>query len=102
DGCWGKPPGFQLVAVSENDAATECQSRFGAVPGNEVIDGEGVGTFRRNRSKALQNRSLGVVKIRQAQHVFGRAASAPGRLPSTGWLPMTFAAPVQGSAIQPV
>ena len=55
DGCRSKPPGLQLIAVPENDRATERQSGFGAVPGDEVIDGEGIGTFRGDRAKALQN-----------------------------------------------
>ena len=55
DGCRGEPSGLQLIAVPQNDRATERQSGFGAVPGDEVIDGEGVGAFRGDRAKALQN-----------------------------------------------
>jgi hypothetical protein len=73
DGCRGEPPG-QVIAVSQNDPATERQSGFGAVPGDEVVYDEGIGTFRGDRAKALQNRSLGVIKIRQAQHALWRAA----------------------------
>ena len=55
DGCRGGPPGLQLIAVPQNDHATEGQSGFGAVPGNEVIDSECVSAFRGGRAKALQN-----------------------------------------------
>jgi hypothetical protein len=45
DGCRSKPSGLQLIAVPENNGATERQSWLGAVPGDEVIDSEGMGAF---------------------------------------------------------
>ena len=48
DGCRRKASDLQFIAVAENDGATERQSGFGAVPGNEVAYGEGVGSFRSN------------------------------------------------------
>jgi hypothetical protein len=55
DGRRSKPSGLQLIAVPKNDGATEGKSGFGAVPGDEIIDGVGIGPLRGDRTKALQN-----------------------------------------------
>jgi hypothetical protein len=67
-------------AIPKNDCASESQSGFGAIPGDEVIDGEGVGTLRSDRSEVLQNRGPGMIKIRQAQYILGRPALGYGLL----------------------
>jgi len=45
DGRRGKPSSLQFIPIPENDGAPERQSGFRAVPGDEVIYSEGIGTF---------------------------------------------------------
>ena len=39
DGVGGQMPRFQVYAIAHDDDAVEGQPRFGAVPGDELIDG---------------------------------------------------------------
>ena len=55
DGRRSKPSGLQLIAVPKNDGTTERKSGFGAVTGNEIVDGVGIGPLRGDRTEALQN-----------------------------------------------
>src|SRR5580704_667139 len=71
--CRSQTSSLKFIAISKNDGSAKCQTRFGAVPGNEVVDRERVGSLGGNGTEALQNGSLGMIKVGQTQHVLGLA-----------------------------
>ena len=42
-----------VIAVPKNDCTTERKSGFGAVTGDEIVDGVGIGPLRGDRTEAL-------------------------------------------------
>ena len=55
DGVGCQLPRFQVHAIAYDDDAIEGQSGFGAVPGDELVDGVLVNTARGRRAEAVED-----------------------------------------------
>src|SRR5437868_2176184 len=60
-----QPARFQIHAVAHDHDTVESQSGFGAIPGDELIDGKLVDSTRTGRSEAIKHRHFGMVEIGQ-------------------------------------
>jgi len=61
DGIGGQMSGFQIQAIAHDDDAVEGQPRFGAVPGNELVDSVLVYAARCWRSETVQHRRFAMI-----------------------------------------
>src|SRR5450755_153908 len=61
-------PRFQVHAVANHHDAVQCEPRFGAVPGNELIDGVFIDAARGWRAEAVEHRQSAMIQIRQPKH----------------------------------
>jgi len=68
DGIGGQTPRFEMHAIAHDDDAIECQTRFRAVPGNELFDGVLIDATGTGRSEAVQHRQLGMIQIRETKY----------------------------------
>jgi hypothetical protein len=68
DGIGGQTPRFQVHAVANDHDAVESQSRFRAVPGDELVDGVLVHAARGRRAEAVEHGQFAMIQIRQSQH----------------------------------
>src|SRR5512135_167042 len=68
DGVRGQTSSLQVHAVANHHDAVECQARFGAIPGDELIDGVLVYTARGRRAETVEHSQFAVIQIRQAKH----------------------------------
>ena len=62
------PPRFQVHAVANDHDAVESQSRLGAVPGDELVDGVFVHAARGRRAEAVEHGQFAMIQIRQSKH----------------------------------
>ena len=67
DGVRRQTSGFQVHAVANYHNAVECQSWFGAIPGDELIDRILVHAARGWRTEAVKHGPLAMIQIRQAK-----------------------------------
>ena len=58
DGVGGQMPRFQVHAIAHHDDAVEGQPRFGAVPGDELVDGVLVDSARSCEPRLLRTAVL--------------------------------------------
>jgi len=68
DGVGGRMPRFQVHAIAHHDDAVEGQSRLGAVPGDELVDGVLVDSTRSWRAEAIENCRFAMIQVGQAEH----------------------------------
>ena len=53
DGRCGQLTGFELQPITQNDGFVEGKPRFRAIPCNEVVDRESIGSLRIGRAKRV-------------------------------------------------
>jgi hypothetical protein len=68
DGVCSQTAPFQVHAVAHDYDAIEGQSRLGAVPGDELVDGVLVDSARSWRAEAIENCRFTVIQVWQAEH----------------------------------
>src|SRR5262250_1075015 len=69
--CWllvfGQTMRFQVHAVANDHDAVESRTRFGTVPGDELIDGIFVNSTRGRRTEAVEHGPLTMIQIWQSK-----------------------------------
>ena len=65
DGVGGQMPGFQVHVVAHDYNPIQCESRFGAVPCNELIDGIFIDAARGRRAETVEHGQSAMIQIRQ-------------------------------------
>ena len=107
DGVGGQMPRFQVHAVAHDYDPVQCESRFGAVPGNELIDGVFIDAARGWRAETVEHCQSAMIQIRQPKHsativrldsVFAHGDGLPcrsiwddgGRLDVAKWVALRF------------
>ncbi|MGO9083624.1 MAG: hypothetical protein ACLQBK_00220 [Candidatus Sulfotelmatobacter sp.] len=68
DGIRRQTSSFQVHAVANDHNAIEGQARFGAIPGNKLVDGVLVDAARGWRAEAVEHDQFAMIEIRQPQH----------------------------------
>jgi hypothetical protein len=90
DGIGSQPAIFQVHAIAHHDDAIEGQPRFGAVPGDELIDRKLIDPARTRRSEAVEHGHFGMVEVGESEYdptivQFGVSLSHAGGLHSAAW-----------------
>jgi hypothetical protein len=67
-GVGGQMPRFQIHAVAHDHDAVQGQTGFGAVPGDELVDGVLVHSTRSWRAEAVENCGFTMIQVRQAEY----------------------------------
>ena len=68
DGIGSQTSGFQVHAVAHDYDPVQSEPWFGAVPGNELMDGVFIDAARGWRAETVEHGQFAMIQIRQAEH----------------------------------
>ena len=64
DGAGGQTARFHMHSVTHDHDAVECEARFRAVPGRELLDGVFINPARGRRTETVEDRHFAMIEVR--------------------------------------